>query len=517
MAKENDSKEIKKIVTKHENVPGQIQKVVFEINKEDYAANVEQALKRQRKIAQVPGFRVGNAPMGLVKKMYEKTLIAQEVDNLVNSNMDLFMKENEVKYIFEPLPLESESSVDFENGENFVFAYEYALAPEVNIDYAKLPKVVDFKMLPNEEERNNYINQLRERHGNYITPESIEANDSVSVKYGEDKDGFFFIRDLKEDAQKELVGKKVDENVTLSWRKAFATEQTLVRFLKLNDVKDLEEGNEYEYQATIKHIGRIEPAELNEAFFKKAYPDGSVNSEAELIAAADKVVLEQYQPELNRQFMNDAIEMLIDNVNVELPDEFIKRYILLTQKDMTAETLEEKYNDYQRAFKWQIIEGKLVEGEDVNVTVDDVKGYFRDFFVKNYFGGFNADDVKDRVEQLVNQSMENKEYVKNVYDMLFDEKLTVLLRSKLNIDRKEGDVKAFVDMLTARQKEIAGEPAKKTTKKKTTKKAETEAKEVKEEKEVKEVKKAKEPKAEKEAAPKAKKTTTKKTTKKEDK
>ena len=98
--KNEDSKTVQRIVTKHENVPGQIQKVVFEIKKDDYEASVEAALKKQRRTAQVPGFRAGNAPMGMIRKMYGKAILAQEIDNLVNTNMDLFMKENEVKYIF---------------------------------------------------------------------------------------------------------------------------------------------------------------------------------------------------------------------------------------------------------------------------------------------------------------------------------------------------------------------------------------------------------------------------------
>lgn len=492
--KNDDSKTVQRIVTKHENVPGQIQKVVFEIKKEDYEASVEAALKRQRRTAQVPGFRAGNAPMGMIRKMYGKAILAQEIDNLVNTNMDLFMKENEVKYIFEPLPIEAESSVDFDNADNFVFAYEYALAPEVKIDYAKLPKVVDFKILPTDEDRQGYIGQLRERHGNYITPETIEENDSVSVSYGDDKDGFFFIHDLKEDARKKFIGKKSGESIMLSLRKAFVNEGVLARFLKLNDPKELEADNDYKFKVTIKHIGRIVPAELNEEFFKKAFPDGSVNSEADLNAVADKVVLDQYQPELNRQFMNDAIEMLIDNVKVDLPDDFIKRYILLTQKDMTAEQLDEKYNDYQRAFQWQILESRIVEGENVHVTIDDIKEYFRNYYIKNYFGNFNAEDVKDRVEELVKQTMENKEYVKSVYDLLYDEKLTELLRSKLNIDHQEGDIKAYVAMLTERQKGKT-EEAKETPKKKSTKKAAADTDKTEE-------------------APKAKKTT-RKTTKKD--
>lgn len=468
---------------KHEKAPGQLQEVTIEINKEDYAAELEAALKKQRRTAHVPGFRPGNAPMGMIKKMYEKTLLVQEIDNIVNKEMDKFMKDNEVRYIFEPLPVEGKSKVNFDEPDHFEFVYEYALAPDVKIDYAKLPKVVDFTIVPTAEDREGFIKQLRERHGNYITPETIEAGDSVSVKYGEDKEGFFFMHDLTDAAQKKFIGKKKDEAVQLSLRKAFTNEAVLARFLKV-DAKDLEADNEYKFKVTIKHIGRIEPAELNDEFFKKAYPDGNVKNEKELNAEADKVVTEQYQPELNRQFMNDAIEMLIDNVKVDLPDDFIKRYILLTQKDMTAETLEEKYNDYKRAFQWQILEGKLVEGSDIKVEMEDVKNYFREYFIKNYFGNFNMDDVKDRVEELVKQSMENREYVKNVYDMLFDQKLTELLRSKLNIDHQKGDIKAYVDMLTARADKSKA-PAKKTAAKKTTAKKVKEENEETEEKEVK--------------------------------
>ena len=485
---------------RHENVPGQVQEVVFEINKEDYAANLEAALKKQRRTAQVPGFRPGNAPMGMIKKMYEKTLMVNEIDQLVNINMDKFFKDNDIKVIFEPLPIEEKSKIDFENAENFEFAYEYALAPEVKVDYTTLPTVVDFKIIPTDEERNNFINQLRERHGNYITPESVAENDSISVKYGEDQDGFCFVRDFTDEAKKEILGKKADEKFTLALRKAFSTELALARFLK-KDEKDLEAENDYTFELSIKHIGRIEPAEMNEEFFKKAYPDGSITNEEQLTAEANKVISEQYQQELDRQFMNDAIETLLDNVKVELPDDFIKRYILAVQKDMTAEMVDEKFNDYKRSFQWQILENAVVEGADVQVKADDVKDYFRQFFIKNYFGNFNFDDVKERVEELVNQAMTNRENVKAVYDMLYDNKLVALLRSKMNVEIKEGDVKAFVDFVGARQelpKEEAKEEAqvepKKTTKRKCAKK-ESAAEET-----------AEEPKAKK---PRAKKSTTK--------
>ncbi|MBP5205391.1 MAG: hypothetical protein J6Z44_01225 [Bacteroidales bacterium] len=449
---------------KHENVPGQLQEVVIEINKEDYAANVEAALKRQRRNANVPGFRPGNAPMGIIKKMYEKSVIANEVDKLVTENLDKFYKDNNVKYIFEPLPVDGKSKIDFENPDGFVFAFEYALAPEVNIAFDKLPAVVDFTLTPAAEDRESYIKQLRTRHGNYIQPETVAEGDSVSAKYGDNQEGFFFVYDLTEEGQKAIIGKKKDETVTLSLRKAFANVSNLSRFLKKTE-KDLEEGNDYTYDLTITHLGRMDLAELNEDFFKKAFPDGSVTSEKELNAAADKFVIDQYKPELDRQFMNDAIEMLLDNVNVELPDDFLKRYIKAVQKDMTDETLNEKFNDYKRSFQWQILENALVKDGDVEVKIDDVKGYFRQYFIDNYFGNFNLDDVKERLDELVNQAMTNKENVKSVYDLLYDKKLTELLRSKLKIEHKKGDFKAFVDMIASRHGAEPKKEEKKSAKK----------------------------------------------------
>ena len=461
---------------KHENVPGQVQEVVIEINKEDYAANVEAALKKQRRNASVPGFRPGNAPMGIIKKMYEK------------------------------------SKIDFENPDGFVFAFEYALAPEVNVDFGKLPAVVDFNLTPADEDRQSYIKQLRTRHGNYIQPETVAEGDSVSAKYGDGQEGFFFVYDLTEEGQKAIIGKKKDETVTLSLRKAFANVSNLSRFLKKTE-KDLEEGNDYTYDLTITHIGRMDLAELNEDFFKKAFPDGSVNSEKELNEAADKFVIAQYKPELDRQFMNDAIEMLLDNVSVELPDDFMKRYIKAVQKDMTDENLEAKFNDYKRSFQWQILENAIVKDADVEVKMDDVKGYFRQYFIDNYFGNFNLDDVKDRLDELVNQAMTNKENVKSVYDLLYDKKLTEFLRSKLNIDRKEGDFKAFVDMIASRH----GAEPKKEEKKSAKKSVKKEEKEGNEEEPAKKAPAKRKPAAKKEASdeepkeakkPRAKKSTT---------
>ncbi len=466
---------------KHENVPGQLQELTIEIQKEDYAENVDKALKKQRREIAVPGFRKGNAPMGIVQKMYGKNILVMEIDKLVNEQIEKFFKDNDIKYIFEPMPVEGKSQVDFDNPDNFSFVYEYVVRPEVNIDLSAMPAVTDFTVIPSEEEITTQIDQLRERHGKYEMPDTIEANDSVSVSYGGEKEAFFFIRDLKDDARKEFIGKKKEDTLTMAMRKAFTADPFFARAFDLK-VDELKDDDPYTYDLTIKRIGRINPAELNEDFFKAAYPDGSVTDEATMRETEKQKIAAQYKPDTDRMFMDRAISTLLDNVNVELPDDFMRRYILAVQKDMTEEALDKEFERYKNSFKWQIIENTLVEGEDVNVTRADIEEYFRNYFIQNYFANFNAESVKDQVDKIVADSMKNQEYVKNAYDLLYDQKLVALMRKKMNINHKEGDFKAFVDEISSERKDekpaeeaSAEEKPKKTTKRKTTaKKAETE-------------------------------------------
>ena len=221
-------------------------------------------------------------------------------------------------------------------------------------------------------------------------PETIEENDSVSVDYGGEKEAFFFVRDLKEDAKKEFSGKKVDDKISMAMRQAFTSDAFFARAFDLK-VDDLNADDPYNYELTIKRIGRIEPAQLNEDFFKAAYPDGSVADEATMRQVEKDKLAAQYKPDTDRMFMDRAISTLLDHVAVELPDDFMKRYIKAVQKDMTDEALDKEFDRYKNSFKWQIIENALVEGEDVNVTRADVENYFRDYFVKTYFANFNAE------------------------------------------------------------------------------------------------------------------------------
>ena len=495
---------------KNEKVNGDVQELTIEITKEDYAGKVETALKKYRRTAQVPGFRVGNAPMAMIKKMYEKSVTYEEVNNMMSQELYKYLSDNKIEIMLEPIPVEEKSKVDFEKPDDFVFVYEYALQPQFDIDFNK--QVTNFKITASQEEIDNLVNQMQRRYGEYTSPEEVGEDDYISAKINE-QDSFFFTKELNEEGRKAFMGKKINDTVHVALRRIFEDEKNVLKVLKITD-QPLEEGNQYEYDVTITSIGRITPAELNEDFFKKAYPDGSITTKEQMEKNCAEQIEKQWKDYTDRQFMNDAIGVLLDSVSISFPDEFIKRYILLTQKNMTAEKLEEKYPDYQKSFKWQLIENKIVKDNNLNVTHDDVKAYVRNFFMTNYFSNFNEEDIKDRLESLVNDAMKKKEDVKNIYDQLYDAKIMDVLRQNFIIVEKSGSYEDFIAFTSG--KEVEEKPAKKKAPAKA-KKAEAKAENAGDETVEDKPKKTRAKKtetAEGEEKPKAK--TTKKSTKKEE-
>ena len=208
----------------NEKANEKVQEVIIEISKDDYAADVEMKLKKQRRVAQVPGFRVGNAPMGMIKRLYEKSMIAEAVNELASKNLYNYLDENKIEYMFEPMIIEEKSTVDFENAADFTFAFEFAVKPAFDLDMTAIPVVTDFHIKASEVEVNNFVDGLRRKYGEYTSPEEVGEEDNISVTYGEDKNGFILVSDLSDEGKKNIVGKKVNEVVNLTLKNAFNDE-----------------------------------------------------------------------------------------------------------------------------------------------------------------------------------------------------------------------------------------------------------------------------------------------------
>ncbi len=461
------------------------QKLTIEIVKDDYAAQVESALKKQRQKAVIPGFRPGNAPMGMVKKMYYAGILSDQLNRMIDEQIFGYLRDNDIHTLLDPIPVEDETTSDMENKEDFVFTFEYALRPEIELEWEKLPEVKKFTIKASEQEIDEYITQLRKKHGKYSNPETIDfTDDFVNVSYDNgEKRSYFHSGALNKEGQELFKDKKMNDEFEISFASVFNTPKDLAQFLKIEE-KDIENENPYTYTVKIESIGRIEMAEYDEEFFQKAFPEGDVKSEKELTDIATADIEKRWAEETERFFMNDAVATLLENVKIDLPDDFIKRYVLIMQKDATPEQIDEQYPEMVKSFKWQLIESKLASENDLNVTESDIKSHIRDFFIASYFAHFNAEEVKGQLDQLVNDAMKNKEDVKRIYDMLFDKKLTAVLAEKMRLNEQSGDFDAFIASIESKENQTTKKkPAKNSAKKKDD--ATTEVEPVKEEKEEK--------------------------------
>lgn len=462
----------------NEKMSEQIQMVTIEICKEDYAANVENALKKQRRMAQVPGFRPGNAPMPMIKKMYEKSFIADEVNRMMIDELNKYIRENNIETLGEPLPVNDKTVVDFEHPDKFVFVFEIASQKPFDINYEELPEITSYQIKATDEEIDRYVDDLRKRHGQYTSPETIADSDFVTVEFNENDNGNFYANDLSEAGKKLFIGKNVKEVVTADVHTLFDDENKLATFLKTTP--EMINKEEADVRAmTIKYIGHLEPAELNDDFFKKAYPKGEVKSVEELRKEGAAKVEAEYATSIRQKFMNDAITTLVDNLKIELPEEFLRRYILAAQEDMTEEKLNGEFDKYLNSFKWQLIENKLTKENNIQITEENVRNYVRDFFMKNYFAQFNAEDVAERVDAMVADTLKNKDTVKNIYDQLFDEAIGNVLQQKMKTKVKKVTFKEFADELYGIKEEKKPKAKKAAPKKAAAEPAEAPAEEAK--------------------------------------
>ena len=438
---------------KHEQPVGTVQQLRIEISKSDYAESVETALKKYRKTAQIPGFRVGNAPMGLIKRSYEKPLIVDEVNKIIQENLYGFFEKNNINIIFEPMLIKEKSTLDFEHIEDFVFTFEFALQPEFELDFASLPLIKAFKIKAAKSEIKDYMDQIRKRHGDYISPETIEDEDYISVKWGEaEESGFFFVKDLTEKGKAWFLGKKMNDTVSVFPNEMFVSEENLNKFLKKSE-KNTNDPIPDNMEIKISSIGRVNLAEMDEAFFKKAFPDGDINSVKAFEKHAAQQIELQWKQESDRKFMNDATTLLMQNVPIDLPEDFIKRYILENKNDITEEKLNQEWKQYLESLKWQLIESKLGKDNQIEVTLNDIKNHIRHFYYQNYFMQFNLEDVEERLNQLVEEAVKDKKQVQQLYDQLFDQEIMELLQSKMNIEELSGDFEQFISFISGKEPE----------------------------------------------------------------
>jgi len=425
---------------------------------QDYSKQYDDALKNYRRQLNLPGFRAGKVPMGMVKNRFGKSLLAEEINKVLNNSIQTYIKENEINVLGSPIPSdEHEESGDWDNPGEFEFVYELGLAPALNVAVGSKDKLnfhtikVDDKMLSDHlfdvTARQGELNDEEESADGFILAgEVVELDESGEIKPGGIFSGLNFrISDLDADTTKTLTGLKVDDKVKIDPRKAVKDEGRLAEMLDIpvQSVAELHEN----FQFTVKEVKSIEPAELNKELFDKVYPGEEVTDEKEFKARLKADIANNFLRESDQLFKRDITRYMIDKFNPELPDSFLKKWIRMTnEKPVTAEEIERDYDDYKRGLQWQLIFNELVGNKEIEVTREEVTDKAKSMLAAQFAQYGIPTPSDEELESSAMRILAKEDQARGIYDSLYDEKLIAYIKENASVKEKEVSFDEFVEM-----------------------------------------------------------------------
>jgi len=442
-----------------ENVDALNAVLKVQIAPEDYLGKVEKALEDYRKRANIPGFRKGKVPMGLVKKQYGKGVLAEELNKTVNEALYNYLNAEKVEILGNPIPkYDAEVKGDWDNPSDFEFQYEIGLTPEFEIKLSGRNKFDYVKVKTDDKLVDQQIDDLRRRYGKLIAGEEVTGTELVLGQFveldenGEIKEGgvmnsstvsIEFVEDKA--TLKELKGKKVGDKLVVDPAKLAKGEADLAAMLGVTK-EDLPNLND-KFQFTINEIRKMEMAELNQELFDKLFGEGEVKSEAEMRERISNDMNGMFDGDSDRLFTRKVYDHLIEKTEMALPDEFLKRWIKMsTQKEITDEQIEAEYDEYAKGLRWQLIQGKLFKDNEVKINPDEALEFTKSLLVSQYAQyGIPAPEDNELTES-ARKVLANQEEANRVYDMLAERKLTELFKGIVKLNEKEVSYDEFVKL-----------------------------------------------------------------------
>lgn len=421
--------------------------VTVEVAKNDYAERVEKVLADYRKNAAIPGFRKGAVPMSLIQKQYGKAVLLDEVNKLLQDNLNNYLVEEKLDILGNPLPKITE---DFNwDNDDYKFEFELGLAPEFSVDLGAKNDLVQYKIVADDKMLNDQVARIQKQYGKLLAKDKVEEGDDVSGIFANEEKGInnrtTFSLDTFADKKtaKAFIGKKVGDVVTLKTKGLFDDDHKLMDVLAIGH--DDVHGLDIEVTFTIDEVVGHEPANLDQELFDKLFGPKVVTSVAELKAKIKEDAEKQFAQQADQKFLNDVTESLIKSTKFDLPAAFLKKWIMTAgENPMTAEQAEEEYNKSENGLRYQLIEGKVMSENNLQLTFDELKAYTSDVIKKQMaqFGQMNPTD--EDVQGIVARVMSNQDEVKRLSEQVMSEKMLNLFKDKVKAKTKEVSYDDFI-------------------------------------------------------------------------
>ena len=423
--------------------------LTVKISPDDYLEKVEKAIKDQAKKMKLPGFRSGMVPAAHVKKMYGKSILVEAVNTLLSDSVNNYIQQNEIEILGQPLPKEDDSSFKWDFSDDFVFHYELGIAPAVTIEFTAKDKLTQYVVKVDEETLASRIKNIRRSYGKMTNPEVVADGDVVFAEFVQlNKDGSVFegginvtstlrleiVKDAS--ALKSLIGLKKDDVIkSFDLVMAVDDEKQLIKILKLDEENPIIPTSKF--QLTVKNINRLEESDLNQDFYDKLFEAGTVTSEEEFVSRITEELESMMAQDAEKKLAADLYQYGSEKAKMDLPDAFLKRWLKISNKEITDEELEKGYEDFAKNLRWTLVENKIVKDQKLQIKYEDVYQTAK-MRLENQFKMYSPQGLtEEQLGQYTAQFLQEKENANRIFDEVKAQKVFEYLKTVFTLTQKE--------------------------------------------------------------------------------
>ncbi len=430
-----------------------------EVVEKDYRENVDKILKDYRKNAQMPGFRKGKTPISIINKQYKTSVTVEQVNKIIQDELYKHITEKKVKVLGSPMPKKNDKTIDWKNDVDFSFDFEIGLAPDFDVEITEKDKLNYYIIKADEKLVEQYCNDIAKRYGTMQNLDKSEEGDLVFCNIEQlDVDGNVMEKGIKNEAtvsmdfiadkkiKKQFTGVKSGEVLKINVIKAFTNHSDLSAMLNVSH-ESIHNISSEDFQFIVKKISRLTPAKLDKVLFDKVYGEGNVKT---LKAFKTKITEEtemSFIAESDRMLKNDVVTYLLDKNKLNLPNNFLKRWLVQTSENPTTlEKVESEYEIYSKSLKWQLLENKILKRYDIKVTQEDVESHTKELIAMQMKQYGQPEGDEKQLTDITNNILKNEEERKKVYDQIFDKRTLTVYKEHFKLTEKTVTYDEFVKL-----------------------------------------------------------------------
>ncbi|MBE6195985.1 MAG: trigger factor [Rikenellaceae bacterium] len=409
------------------------------VGEQDYGEAVEKALREYKRKANIPGFRPGMVPMGIIRKMYGKGMVAEQSYRTASNAVFEYLQKEQIDYVGDVIPSEEQGAFDFENNTEFEFMFECGVAPEVKLELSQKDKLTYSTIKVDKKMHTDYRSNFLRRYGRLVEVEKVKKDEALTVTLdnGEMKieDAYVGLISMTDEERKPFIGKKVGTKMEVNINELYKSESQRAAMLQLKEEELSSVKPEFELEIT--KIRQFADPELNEEFFKMAFPAGNVTDEASLDAFIDEQISTELRRESDYLFTLQVRNFLLEKAALQMPAEFLKRWLyVINEGKFTKEDIEKDFEGFLQMFTWNYLQRHFIKSENLNVTPEEAMEEAKSFAAAQYAQYGMPSAPAEMLEDFAKRLMQDKEQSQKIYEKLFEVKVVEAVKSKIKVTEK---------------------------------------------------------------------------------